>query len=59
MNPILREAADSVQHGWMLGLMTVLFFACFVAWIAWAWAPRNRARFEEEARQPFMDGGDQ
>ena len=59
MNPLIREAAASVQGGWLLGVMTVVFFACFVAWIAWAWAPRNRARLEEAARQPFMDGGDQ
>jgi cbb3-type cytochrome oxidase subunit 3 len=59
MNPLLHEAAASVDNGWVLGLMTVLFFACFVGWIAWAWAPRNRARLEEAARQPFTDGGDQ
>jgi cbb3-type cytochrome oxidase subunit 3 len=39
--------------------MTVVFFACFAGWIIWAWAPHNRERLEEAARQPFMDGGEQ
>ena len=59
MNPLLREAAASVQGGWLLGIMTLVFFACFAGWIIWAWAPHNRERLEEAARQPFMDGGDQ
>lgn len=58
MNPLIREAAASVQGGWLLGVMTVVFFACFAGWVAWAWAPQNRARMEEAARQPFMDGGE-
>lgn len=59
MNPLLHEAAESVRGGWLLGVMTLVFFACFAGWIAWAFAPRNRARLEEAARQPFMDGGEQ
>ena len=59
MNPLIREAVASVQGGWLLGVMTLVFFACFAGWIAWAWAPRNRERLEEAARQPFMDGGEQ
>ena len=59
MNPLIREAAASVQGGWLLGVMTLVFFACFAGWIVWAWAPRNRERLEEAARQPFMDGGEQ
>jgi cbb3-type cytochrome oxidase subunit 3 len=59
MNPIIREAVNSVQNGWLLGAMTVAFFACFAGWIVWAWAPRNRERLDAAARQPFADGGDE
>ncbi|MFZ5625347.1 MAG: cbb3-type cytochrome oxidase subunit 3 [Gemmatimonadota bacterium] len=58
MNPLLREAADSVRYGWVLGIMTVVFLGCFVAWVWWTCTPRNRQRLEEAARLPFSDGGD-
>ena len=38
MNPLIREAVASVQGGWLLGVMTLVFFVCFAGWIVWAWA---------------------
>jgi cbb3-type cytochrome oxidase subunit 3 len=58
MNPIIREAAGQVQLGWLMGIMTGLFLACFVFWIWWAWRAKNRGRWEEASRLPFNDGGE-
>jgi cbb3-type cytochrome oxidase subunit 3 len=58
MNPLLREAAASVQHGWVLGVMTAVFLVLFVAWVAWAWAPGRKAALEDCARMPLDEGGD-
>jgi cbb3-type cytochrome oxidase subunit 3 len=58
VNPLLREAAGSVQLGWLLGVMTVVFFAVFLAWIRWAWSPRNRRLMEDARHMPFNEGGD-
>jgi len=37
------------------GLITALSLACFVGIAIWAYAPRNKARFEDDARLPFQD----
>lgn len=58
MNPLLREAAESVRLGWVLGLMTVLFLGSFLLWIWWAYRGRNRERWEADSRLPFNDGGE-
>jgi len=58
MNPLLKEAAEHVTLGWLLGLTTVLFVAAFLFWIWWAWRAGNRARWEADSRLPFNDGGD-
>ena len=58
MNPLLKEAAASVDFGWVLGGMTVFFLAIFLMWTWIAYAPKNKSRWEEAARMPFMDGGD-
>jgi cbb3-type cytochrome oxidase subunit 3 len=58
MNPLIQEAAASVELGWLLGVMTVVFFAVFLIWFWVAYAPKNRERWDEAARMPFMDGGD-
>lgn len=55
MNPIYRSAADLLQGGQLMGAMTVVFAGFFVAWAAWAWAPRNRALMESAARIPLDD----
>ena len=58
MNTLLKEAAASVQMGWLLGAMTVVFLVCFLGWVWWAWNPKNRAMMEEMSMMPFHDGGD-
>lgn len=58
MNPLLREAAGAVHLGWLLGVMTVVFFALFLAWIWYAWSPANRQAMEEARQMPFTEGND-
>jgi len=58
VNPLLREAAASVQMGWLLGATTVVFLGCFLAWVWYAYTPRHKELMEEAAKLPFMDGGD-
>ena len=58
MNTLLREAASTVDFGWVLGGMTLIFMAIFLAWAYAAYAPKNKRRWEEAAQMPFMDGGD-
>ena len=55
MNPVFRAAAETAQYGWVMGVMTALFFAFFVGWIVWAWAPSNSKFMEEAARLPLED----
>lgn len=35
--------------------VTVLLFAAFIGIVVWAYARRNRARFDEAAQLPFAD----
>jgi cbb3-type cytochrome oxidase subunit 3 len=56
MNPVTREAAQFVEHAWIMGAMTVLFIMCFTGWGWWAFARRNRHRFEEAALLPLTTG---
>ena len=53
MNPVLQEAARHAQYGWIAGVMTALFIAWFLACVWWAYAARNKNRFEEAAKLPF------
>lgn len=39
-------------------IITVLSLACFLGIVAWAWARRNRSRFDEAALIPFMNDGE-
>lgn len=57
MNPVIRQAAESVQMGWLLGLMTIVFLVAFVGWTWWAYAPSRRQLMEEYGRIPFDDEG--
>lgn len=57
MNTVTRAAAETVQLGWMLGVMTVVFLVFFVGWTVWAYSPKRREEMEEASRMPFMDGG--
>ena len=56
MNTLMREAADSVAMGWLLGGMTIVFFASFLYWIWYAYAPSRREFMEEASRLPFEGG---
>ena len=58
MNTLLQAARESVQMGWLLGGMTLVFFVFFVGWIWWTWHPANDELMEEAAQMPFMDGGE-
>lgn len=58
MNPLLDTAAGSVTLGWILGAMTVVFLGGFLFWVWWAWARRNKSRWEADSRLPFDDGGE-
>jgi cbb3-type cytochrome oxidase subunit 3 len=58
MNPVFREAAGHVEHGWIMGLMTLLFFACFIGWTWWAYAKGNRQAMNDAARLPLTTGDD-
>ena len=37
------------------GLITALSLACFVGIVIWAWLPRNKTRFDQDARLPLDD----
>jgi cbb3-type cytochrome oxidase subunit 3 len=56
MNPIYREAAVHVQGAWIMGVMTLLFIACFIGWTWWAYSAKNRARMEQASRLPLTTG---
>ena len=58
MNPIIREAADGAQLGWLMGLTTVVFVLAFLFWVWWAWTARNKTRWEADSRLPLNDGGE-
>jgi cytochrome c oxidase cbb3-type subunit 4 len=36
-------------------LITAISLVCFVAIAVWAWLPRNKARFDRDARLPLDD----
>ncbi len=55
MNHVLAQAGGLAQHGWIAGVVTVVFFALFVGLIWWTYARRNRERMEQAARLPLED----
>jgi cbb3-type cytochrome oxidase subunit 3 len=57
VNTLMREAAASIEMGWLLGVMTAVFFAAFLYWVWYAYAPSHKRRLEEAALLPF-DGGE-
>lgn len=58
MNPLIKEAVESVSLGWVAAVMTVLFFGAFLFWTWWAYSAHNRARFEADSQMPLNDGGE-
>ena len=55
MNPVTHAAAEQTDMGWLLAMVTVLFFASFLYWIFYAWRPANRAFFDQASRIPLTD----
>lgn len=53
MNQIYREGAAMAQHGWVMGVTTLTFIACFVGWTWWAFSSANRANMDAAARLPL------
>lgn len=53
MNHVLHAGAETVRYGWLLGVTTALFIACFVGWCSWAFAAHNRDRLNQAARLPL------
>ena len=49
----MREAGASVAMGWLSGLMTAVFFAAFLYWIWYAYAPSRKPLMDEAALIPF------
>lgn len=58
MNQVIQAAAESVQLGWLMGIMTIFFIIWFLGWTWWAFSPRNKEKMEEAAKMPLSDGGD-
>ncbi len=58
MNPIYRQAGETAQHTWVMGMMTVAFLVFFVGWVLWAWAPFNRQLMKDAGAMPLDDGGE-
>ncbi len=55
MNHVLNQGAGTVEHAWIMGLVTIVFLVVFVGLIWWTYARRNRARMEQAARLPLED----
>lgn len=56
MNPVIEAAERGLTQGWLMGVMTIVFFAFFVAWTLWAWWPSNKETLDAAARMPLDDG---
>ncbi len=56
MNTLMREAGASVQMGWLLGVMTAVFFASFLYWVWYAYAPSRKGIMHEASLMPFDEG---
>ena len=59
MNPLKQAAVESVQGGWVMGLMTLVFLAVFVGWTWWAYSRRNLEAFEQAAKLPLTTAEDE
>jgi cbb3-type cytochrome oxidase subunit 3 len=57
MNPIYSAAADAMQSGLLMGLMTAFFLVFFLGWTWWAYRPSAASDMEAASRMPLDDGG--
>lgn len=55
MNPVTHAAANQTDMGWLLAMITAVFFAVFLSWIFYALRPANRAYLEQASRIPLTD----
>jgi cbb3-type cytochrome oxidase subunit 3 len=55
MNPLFKEAAQYAELGWLMGVTTALFLACFIGWTWWAFSHRNRERMAAAAWLPLSE----
>ena len=55
MNPLINEAAGSIQGGWILGVMTAVFLLTFLYWVWYAYAPAHKERMERAGWIPLED----
>jgi len=55
VNQVLHSAAESTDHGWLIGVATVIFVLLFVSYTVWAFSSRSREYLEEAAQLPFDD----
>jgi cbb3-type cytochrome oxidase subunit 3 len=44
--------------GGMATILTLLFIVAFFSWVWYAYAPRNKQKFEDAALLPFEEGVD-
>lgn len=58
MNPLIQQARESIGMGGFAAVLTLLFMVAFLAWVWWAYTPRNRKKFEDAALLPFEEGVD-
>ena len=56
MNPAFQQAAQTARLGWLMGVMTIVFIACFVGWAWWAYSTKNRQAMTEASMLPFTTG---
>ena len=47
-----------MDPGTIQSVGTLVLTVAFVAYCVWAYSPAQRARFEEDARLPFLDDGE-
>ena len=55
MNPLINQAAQTVEGGWLLGVMTAVFLLTFLYWLWYAYAPGHKERMEAAGWLPFED----
>lgn len=55
MNHVLAQGAALLDHGWVAGVVTAVFLACFLGWTWWAFSARNRGRMNEAAKLPLLE----
>ena len=51
----MMESSTLIDAGFVRGVITALNLAAFLGVCAWAYAGRNRKRFEADALLPFED----